>query len=109
VKAVRFHIRGLGTDSCSCMICNEKGLMSNFAAFIESKEEGELAVEMFGNFGAWLDFRPREPKWVQVKVGACKRHLVALYLLMAYVDRQNAILTQDLIDAVRKAVPRETS
>ncbi len=47
--------------------------MANIAAFVTSKEEGEEVVRWFGD-GAYLDFRPSEPNWIQVKIGACEKH-----------------------------------
>lgn len=78
-KSVPFTIRGIGTDNCpGCFVCGgESGAMSNIAAFVRSKEAGETAVAWFQG-RARIDFRPSEPTWIQVKVGACSKHELGL-------------------------------
>lgn len=75
-KSLKFSSRGIGKeDNLSCFVCGqEESLMSNIAAFVKSKEEGSTIVTWFGK-GARLDWRPSEPEWIQVKVGACKKHI----------------------------------
>lgn len=84
---VRWHSRGVGMDGTpGCFVCgaekrNQKpdtnDYMNNVAAFVDSKEAGELAVVIIGQ-GARLDYRDRTPNRVQVKVGACDHHLAQL-------------------------------
>ena len=76
---IGFGVRGIGSDNTpGCFICGgEQGLYSNIAAFVESKADGEKVVRMF-EYGARLDFRSREPDWIQVKIGACKKHTINL-------------------------------
>jgi hypothetical protein len=77
-----FHSRGVGFDHTpGCFVCGgEKKLYNNIAAFVQCKESGERVAAMFKQ-GAWLDFRAYEPDYVQVKVGACKKHLPNLQKL----------------------------
>lgn len=80
---VRWFPRGLGSDhspGCFCCPYSKPDLYGNVSAFVGSKEDGERAVEIIGH-GARLDYRPHEPQWIQVKVGACARHLWALEIL----------------------------
>ena len=85
-ESIHFGSRGIGLDGCQgCFVCGrEKPYLHNLAAFVNSKEDGETAVSWFSRGvlgGARLDFRPSEPKWIQVKVGACDLHRPNLELL----------------------------
>lgn len=79
-----FYPRGIGLDDCACFVCGThdrdgKGntILNNIAAFVQSKEAGERVVAMFPR-GAWLDYRDLEPDRIQVKIGACNKHLPKL-------------------------------
>jgi hypothetical protein len=80
-RAIRWRVRGIGKDwTPGCFLCplSEAGpLYHNIAAFVATREDGERIVRWFGH-GARLDYRPAEPQWIQVKVGACDRHLPEL-------------------------------
>jgi hypothetical protein len=71
-----FRSRGIGSDETpGCFVCGgKKGLYHNIAGFVQCKTAGERVVGMFLR-GARLDYREYEPDRVQVKVGACGRHL----------------------------------
>ncbi|MFA5051074.1 MAG: hypothetical protein WC499_03095 [Patescibacteria group bacterium] len=82
-----FHSRGIGLDNCNCFICGThdrtgKGhtVLHNIAAFVQCKVAGERIVAMFSK-GVRLDYREEEPDRVQVKIGACDKHLVNLQKL----------------------------
>jgi len=90
-ECVFLKCRGLGSDQGSCFHpdCTiESTLLSNIAAFVDSKEEGEKAVAMFER-GAWLDYRTYEPKWIQVKICACDKHVEYLEKLYELVRKNN--------------------
>jgi hypothetical protein len=81
-KSLKFRPRGIGLDMCpGCFVCGTQyrdgdlahTYLNNIAAFVASKEEGEQIVQWFDG-KARLDFREREPDWIQVKVGACDDH-----------------------------------
>lgn len=80
-QSLSFRPRDIGSDECPCcFVCGSGscgGFMTNLAAFVESKDEGQQIVEWFCN-RARLDFRTAEPNWIQVKVGACEQHESAL-------------------------------
>lgn len=79
-----FYSRGIGTDrSPGCFACGGGGwgMRSNISGFVTCKAAGERVVAMFMKGGAWLDYREHEPDRVQVKVGACQKHLSVLKLL----------------------------
>jgi hypothetical protein len=87
-----YNPRGIGNNWIPCFVCgkeNENGkCQKDMAAFVRGKEQGEKIVALFVSIKlyATLDFRPSEPDWIQVKVGACKDHepnLMLLYLLTA--------------------------
>lgn len=77
-----FSARGIGMDwTLGCFVCGgEDGLRTNVSGFVRSKSAGEHVVEMFRR-GARLDYREREPNWIQVKIGACPVHVGNLELL----------------------------
>ncbi len=88
-KSLMFGVRGIGSDACPCcFVCGTQELspgcghhfLNNISAFVKSKEEGEEILSWFPR-GAWLDFRPSEPEWIQLKVGACDAHLPNLEVL----------------------------
>lgn len=55
-------------------------MRSNLVAFVESKAAGERVAAMFKR-GARVDYRPSEPHWVQIKIGACDVHVSHLEVL----------------------------
>jgi hypothetical protein len=73
----------------------------DMAAFVDSKEAGERVVGMFQQQGsrAFLDFRPSEPNWVQVKIGACDDHLPNLEGLQTLVHETDGMITPTMIAA----------
>ena len=95
-----FRPRGIGiAGSPGCFVCGgELELMTNMAAFVDSKESGERIVKMFKT-GAYLDYRDYEPNWIQVKVGACEKHTPNLKALQFFT--QNGIITQDMVNESR--------
>ena len=78
----RFGSRGIGTDNVDCFVCGTKCRIcfNNISGFVTTQESGQRIVDMF-QYGARLDFRPSEPSWIQVKIGACKQHAINLELL----------------------------
>ena len=104
-KGEYFASRGIGTDwTPGCFVCKtvekERTLHNNIAAFVESKKSGEDIVDMFGR-GAFLDFRPFEPNWVQVKVGACDKHKKNLESLHKLARDAGNRITQKMIEEAR--------
>jgi len=92
--------RGIGTGNIPCYICNSSArnkVQPEMAAFVDNKSSGERIIEMFKdqNLQATLDYREHEPKWVQVKLGACKRHLPNLeYLERLSLSMKGSITPQ---------------
>lgn len=74
--------RGVGKDwNLVCLVTGEKcDLMPNASGFVTSREAGERVVALF-NGRARLDFRRREPDWIQVKVGCLDEHEAVLHRL----------------------------
>jgi hypothetical protein len=103
--SLSFSPRGIGCDSCpGCFVCGgDTKLYSNIAAFVKSKEDGLQIVTWFER-GARLDWRDSEPNWIQVKIGACDKHMPNLYRLMedtAWYCR----IRKSTIEAVRNLSP----
>lgn len=67
------------------------------SGFVGSKAEGEQAVKIFGG-NAYLDYRPSEPRWVQVKVSAAEPVLDKLIQL---VRLNGGSLTTDIVAQVK--------
>jgi hypothetical protein len=91
-----YHPRGIGSNWLPCYICNQGGkdkVQSDMSAFVSDKSAGERVVVMYEELGLYakLDFRPSEPNWVQVKVGACNKHLPNLEKLTETCSKDNKI------------------
>jgi hypothetical protein len=96
------YSRGIGLDWVNCFICGkEEKVNHNIAAFVDTKEDGDFIKTLFIN--AWHDYRPSEPKWDQLKIGACHEHLANLEILNNLI-RENNIINQKMIqDAITPA------
>jgi hypothetical protein len=108
-KSLSFGPRGLGSDACpGCFVCGTGKIgagyemLDNFAAFVASKEEGEEIVSWFGG-RARLDYRSSEPNWIQVKVGACKKHVPNLEQLYNASSVYGRLRKKDITDAIQPA------
>ena len=99
-ESISFNPRGIGLDNCPwCFVCGgEGGMMSNISAFVRSKEDGGKIVSWF-NDGAWLDYRVNEPEWIQVKIGACRKHLPNLEKLSASCGSHGVLRAVDVVAA----------
>lgn len=80
-----------------------RGIGYDLAGFVPSKEAGERIVAMFHLAlsrppKTWLDYRPNEPKWIQVKVQKEDADLEMLYNL----TKETGIITQEIINKVVK-------
>jgi hypothetical protein len=102
----KFFPRGIGSDSVpGCFVCGgDPGLYANLAAHVSNREAGERATAMFTHgartHGARLDYRPSEPDWVQVKIGACPTHLPNLRHLYNLTATEN-VLTPAKVELAR--------
>ena len=93
-----FRSRGIGMDRCDCFVCGRRDntssvFMRNIAAFVQCKEAGERVVAMFA-CGARLDYREFEPDYVQVKIGACEKHVENL-------EKLNELVKDGIITTAR--------
>lgn len=108
-KSLRFASRGVGTEGgIGCFITGSDYQSANLAAFVKSKEEGEKIVQWFGQ-GAWLDYRPGEPYWIQVKVGVCDKFKSYLQKLHDIVKIHGVIRKADIDDIKKEALESEKS
>lgn len=97
---IQIASRGIGRDwTHGCFICggDASGIYNNISAFVKSKESGEKVVSMFER-GAKLDYRPSEPNWIQVKIGACDGHLGNLLKLNTFTQAEG-IITKAMVAA----------
>lgn len=107
-----FRTRGIGLDVCPCcFVCGAtqrapgaNHYLNNIAAFVASREEGASIVEWFEGKAA-MDFREKEPNWIQVKVGACDLHLANLQALDGQTGRYGVIRQRDIADALNTERP----
>lgn len=87
-----FNSRPVGYDMVTCFCCKDKNKvnqsMNNIAGFVVCKEAGERVIALFDTYtgGARLDYRPHQPNYVQVKIGACKKHFANLEKLAELVS-----------------------
>lgn len=83
----KFMPRGIGNNWLECFVCGTNSdhskVQPDMASFVPDRTTGEKVVNMFQDVGlhAHLDYRPSEPKWIQVKLGACQQHLPNLQTL----------------------------
>ncbi len=104
---VDFRSRGIGLDVVPCcFVCGSKVrnpdanyYLHNISAFVSSREDGDKIIEWFGCKNARLDFRPSEPGWIQVKVGACDEHLPNLRELDRITSLHGVIRERDIAEA----------
>jgi len=61
------------------------------ACFVSSRETGEAIVGIMGGRGVWLDWRPTEPDWIQVKMYACENHIKQFEILVERVAARGGI------------------
>lgn len=78
-----------------------RGIGYDLSGFVVSKEAGERVVDMFRKAlgkepKTWLDYRPNEPKWIQVKVQGSEAHLEKLYAM----TKDTGIITQEIVNSV---------
>lgn len=80
---VPWTVRGIGLEhNLTCFVCGAKTnvpedpvakYMHNIAAFASTRAVANRLAACFKQ-GARVDYRPKEPHWIQVKVGACEKH-----------------------------------
>lgn len=109
-----FYSRGLGLDYVpACYVCGEKSshCMDNIAAFVETKAAGERILKMFEPHTAFmrLDFRAREPEWIQMKLGTCKRHVPNLEALHRLTHEAGKIINPGIIRESLNIEPEESN
>ena len=78
----------------------------DMSAYVDNKESGEHVVKMFEVEGCrvFLDFRPSEPNHVQVKAGACEKHLPNLEELQR-LTFQHKVITREIIREAKEYKP----
>jgi len=108
-QSIQFRSRGVGTEGgIGCFITGSDYQSANLAAFVKSKEEGEQIVQWFGQ-GAYLDYRPSEPNWIQVKVGVCDKFKPYLQKLHEIVSVHGVIRKVDIDDIKKEAMESEVT
>lgn len=103
-RSLRFSSRGVGLDICpGCYVCGAtvrhegaNDYLNNISAYVSSVQDGEEIVSWFKRGGARLDVRPREPGYLQVKIGACDAHVDNLQRLSNATSFYNVIRELDI-------------
>lgn len=111
-RGVNVRPRGIGKGHSLCWVCgtNPTSVQHEMAMFVDSKADGERVLSVLSFLGGQgrLDFRPSEPDWIQVKLGACEgEHLHQLDHLYELL-RTNPFTKQVVHEAMSfKPVPVE--
>lgn len=61
----------------NCFVCSRPDAGFDLAVYVEPKSNGEKLTHLFNKIvkgSAWLDYREKEPYYIQVKIFACRRH-----------------------------------
>jgi hypothetical protein len=90
--------RGVGHD----------GHAPNISGFVKSKQAGERILEWFKEArksselteNTWLDYREREPNWIQFKVSSNDADVDKLYEL----TKDTCIITEDIVREVCRGI-----
>ncbi len=112
----RFCPRGIGRNWLRCFICGGPegpalkedgvrfeigvgGCQADIASYVEGRAGGLRVQAMFVEAGlhAFLDYRPNEPGYVQLKLGACKEHLPNLERLGRLTSQCGGWITPEII------------
>jgi len=74
-------------------------VQADMSSFVTDRAAGKRVVEMFAmhESSAYLDFRLHEPNYVQVKIGACERHLPNLRHLQQLTQEANHTISPSII------------
>lgn len=108
--SIGFCSRGVGLDVVpGCFVCGAtkrdpaavNGYLHNIAAFVNSPAAGRMLESWFSG-RARTDFRDAEPHRIQLKVGACERHLPRLNRLHEKTRVHNVIRKLDIEELVNE-------
>lgn len=107
LQAEQFHSRGVGMDDgMPCFVCGAvrrndtaNTYMNNISGYVQSRFAGMRVQAMF-NHKPRLDYREYEPSYIQLKVGACDKHLEALKDLHERTSAAGGVILPRLIEAV---------
>ena len=83
--------------------CSPRGVGYDLACFVKTKIAGERITTMMEEYkdrgiSCRLDYRPNEPKWIQVKFSA--REEAREYFLDGKLRENNSIITKELVEEV---------
>jgi hypothetical protein len=106
-----FRPRGIGSNWIPCFVCGIGGegtLLPDMASFVDGHDGGKRVETMIRQAGyrCFLDFRPSEPEWVQVKLGACTAHFPCLERLADLIIANNCYINEEIL---KEAVEGETT
>ena len=106
----------LRPDSGIGEFCNPRGVGYDLACFVKSKEAGERVVSMinrldqesgFHCFHAHLDYREKEPLWIQVKIDYTSE--MRAKILDKMIRENHNIITEDIVrSSLEKEIDFET-
>lgn len=107
--SIKIGVRGIGSDYVPCYMSDgaiDNKLRANISGFVNSKEDGQKIVNMFGG-KAFLDYREREPNWIQVKFGVDEKFLPHLEYLEHLIKENNGYITRSLIEESKTLLTKD--
>ncbi len=81
----------------------------DMASFVGSHANGLRVQALFveQGFYAFLDWRPREPNWVQLKLGACEKHVRYLSLLADMVGPLDGLIDTAVVTRLKSVISED--
>jgi hypothetical protein len=107
--SIKISLRGIGSDYVPCYMSDgaiDNKLRANISGFVNSKEDGQKIVNMFGG-RAFLDYREREPNWIQVKFGVDEEFLPHLKYLEHLIKENGGYITRGLIEKSKSLLTKD--
>ncbi len=107
---IEYAPRGIGTSGLECFVCggynSSDHIQSDMSAFVRTKEDGAFMAALIeaAGYHAFLDYRPKEPTWIQLKMGACDLHLPNLVLVEYFAEKNSGQLSFGEFEDAAKAI-----
>ena len=79
---------------------NPSGVNNDFASFVRTREDGEEIKNIIPH--SYLDYRPQEPNWIQVKIGGCDKHREELQRLRTLIVKNRNLFWEELLEEAKR-------